>query len=144
MLRFPNQPQPNPGSWLTMQPSAMKQTNTYPIAWTAPSLRIFANLTLRIFSSQKPRQQIWRYKSWRPVADVKTIELRRIIMIMMMLKAMKTHKAYIHRIEILNNATIWTQILLYCMSKKKWPILYSKLLYKIGQYFLNRQYDLEK
>ena len=29
----------------------------------------------------------------------------------------------------------------YCMSKKEWPILYSKLLYKIGQYFLDTQYN---
>ena len=28
----------------------------------------------------------------------------------------------------------------YCMSKKKWPILYSNLLYKIGHYFLDRRY----
>ena len=28
----------------------------------------------------------------------------------------------------------------YCMSKKPWPILYCKLLYKMGQDFLDRQY----
>ena len=28
----------------------------------------------------------------------------------------------------------------YCLSKKSWPILYSKLLYKLGQDFLGIQY----
>ena len=28
----------------------------------------------------------------------------------------------------------------YCVSKKSWPILYSKLLYKMGQYFLDNYY----
>ena len=28
----------------------------------------------------------------------------------------------------------------YCMSKEKWPILYSKLLHKMGQYFLDTQF----
>ena len=32
------------------------------------------------------------------------------------------------------------QIVIYCMSKKYWPILYGKLLYKIVHYFLDRQY----
>ena len=26
------------------------------------------------------------------------------------------------------------------MSKKKWPIVYSNLLYKMGHYFLDRRY----
>ena len=30
----------------------------------------------------------------------------------------------------------------YRLSKKKWPILYSILLYKIGHYFLDTQYDI--
>ena len=28
----------------------------------------------------------------------------------------------------------------YCLSKKSWPIFYGKLLYKIGQDLLDRQY----
>ena len=27
----------------------------------------------------------------------------------------------------------------YCVSKKEWPILYSKLLYKLGHFFLDMQ-----
>ena len=30
---------------------------------------------------------------------------------------------------------------IYCMSKKSWPTLYNKLLYKFGQDFLDRQYE---
>ena len=28
----------------------------------------------------------------------------------------------------------------YCLSKKKWPILHNNLLYKLGHYFLDKQY----
>ena len=31
---------------------------------------------------------------------------------------------------------------IYCMSKKSWPNLYSKLLYKSGQDFFDRQYNV--
>ena len=31
----------------------------------------------------------------------------------------------------------------YCVSKKYWPILYGKLLYKTGHYSLNTLYALE-
>ena len=30
--------------------------------------------------------------------------------------------------------------MLYCMSKDSWPILYSKLIYGIGQDFLDMQF----
>ena len=32
----------------------------------------------------------------------------------------------------------------YCMSRKQWPILYSLLLYRMGHYFLDRQYNILK
>ena len=31
-----------------------------------------------------------------------------------------------------------------CMPKESWPILYSKLLYKLGQDFLERQYKTKE
>ena len=33
---------------------------------------------------------------------------------------------------------------MYCLSKKSWPILYNKLLYKMVQDFLDRQYYEKK
>ena len=31
---------------------------------------------------------------------------------------------------------------MYCVSKKYWPVLCSKLLYKMGHYFLDTQYSV--
>ena len=56
--------------------------------------------------------------------DVKMVELRRILMMPIMMamiimtKAMKIHKAYVHVKEILKMAKIWIQILLQSLLKK--------------------------
>ena len=54
---------------------------------------------------------------------------------------------YLYLIKFLENSkgknSCWTghqKVLLFCLSKKSWPILYSNLLDKMGKHFLDIQY----
>ena len=49
-----------------------------------------------------------------------------------------SNRVFAHLVNIL------AIVLKCCMSKESWPNLYTKLLYEMGQYFLEQQYVTSK
>ena len=48
------------------------------------------------------------------------------------------------RFEHANTTTKYMRQGLYCLSKKSWPILYSKSLYEMGQDFTDIKLDIQQ